>query len=504
MLIRPFIPPGPVAARFLAGRDPVGGIMGPVGSAKTSTALVKRLYIAAEQKPWTDGVRRTKHVVIRTTTRELEKTTIPTWLEWVPRELGSFTGGSGGVSARHQLQFAMPDGSRVDTLVEFVGLNDHKIEDVMRGYEGTTAVSDEADLLSPEAHEWVGSRLGRHPKMDQGGPTYYGQDLMFNAPDTENYCYTHFLEEPRAGYVFYRQPGGLLRVGNQLVPNPQAENLHNLPPGYYQRLARGMPAWMLRRLILNEFGYSRAGEPVYPEYDDQQNVAAAPLEPIDAPLILGGDQGLQGAVVVLQRNSFGQILVLDEVCSPPEGQGAELLGERVRALLQSPRYQGLRDVVGFGDPAGDSRKDVGSDTWLKVIERVTKVRWRKAMTNNPDLRQEAVRQPLVRMVMVNGALQRGLIISPHLKNLRKGFNGGYRLKRIKGADGRISEDPDKNYFSNVHDALQYGCLGAGEGRAALYGRDGGARRKQVEAITDDNPDGSFAGHGRRQAFAETD
>lgn len=506
MLMRPFVAPGPVAARFLAARDPIGGIMGPIGSAKTSTGLMKRLYIAAEQQPWTDGVRRTKHVVIRTTTRDLEKTTIPSWLEWVPRELGHFTGGGGGIQAIHKLEFALPDSSKVETEIAFVGLNDHRIEDVMRGLEFTTALGDEGDLLAAEAHAWVFSRRGRYPKMDFGGPTYAGVDLMFNAPDTENYCYDHFVENPREGYGFYRQPGGLLRVGGTYVENPAAENLQNLPKGYYLDQAKVLPPWMVRRLILNEFGYSREGEPVYPEYDDLLNVAPVKLDPIDADLVLGGDAGLQGAVIFGQRNDFGQILWLDEVCAPETGQSAEQLGERVRALLESPRYRGidLSRARGYGDPSGMNRKDTDASTWLKVIERASGVQWRPAHTNTPLLRQEAVRRPLVRPVMVNGEIQRGLIISPHLKVIRKGFNGSYRLKRTRGVNGSVSEDPDKNYHSNAHDGGQYLNLGLGEGRMAMYGTEYARSTRQTEAITEDRPRGGWSGARPRHTQAALD
>ena len=43
--------------------------------------------------------------------------------------------------------------------------------------------------------------------------------------------------------------------------------------------------------------------------------------------------------------------------------------------------------------------------------------------------------------------------------LRKGFLNGYHYKRIsRSGDERYQEVPNKNDFSHIHDALQYGLL----------------------------------------------
>ena len=50
--------------------------------------------------------------------------------------------------------------------------------------------------------------------------------------------------------------------------------------------------------------------------------------------------------------------------------------------------------------------------------------------------------------------------------LRKGFAGGYHYRRVKVAgDERYHDEPNKNAFSHVHDALQYALSGGGEVRA---------------------------------------
>jgi hypothetical protein len=47
--------------------------------------------------------------------------------------------------------------------------------------------------------------------------------------------------------------------------------------------------------------------------------------------------------------------------------------------------------------------------------------------------------------------------------LRKGFAGGYCRKFVKASGGaQLHEQPAKNAFSHLHDALQYLLLGGGE------------------------------------------
>ena len=55
--------------------------MGPVGSAKTSSALMRLLRHARLQDSGDDGVRHTRFGIIRDTYRNLDKTTIPSWFK---------------------------------------------------------------------------------------------------------------------------------------------------------------------------------------------------------------------------------------------------------------------------------------------------------------------------------------------------------------------------------------------------------------------------------------
>lgn len=517
---------GPTVARFHASEAFIRAIMGPVGSGKTGGMLMERLYIAAKQEPHPrDGVRRTKHSIVRDTLRNLERTTIPSWHAWVPPTMGHWIGGSGGAPATHTLEFALPDQTTVHTILEFVGLGDNKIEVVLPGWEGTTSYLNEVDKESEDCITYLRGRVGRYPKVDAAagfkGATRPGIDMDFNAPDTDHWLYDMLIDNPmtiekakalgidlggREPLAFFLQPPAMIRTPDgRFADNPKAENLQNLSAGYYHRQILGQPDWYIRRMILNQWGASRDGEPVYPEYDDLVHLANYDLQPVPGlPLLLGADAGLQGAILICQRLPTGTWLILDEIIAPETGMGAVKMGELLNRVLAEdyrdwvhmrPRYNvqlsaehaRVRDlpIRGWGDPAGAARSSEDDDkSWMKTLSAVTHIPFMPAPTNALTPRLEVVRGALVR--------KDGILISRRCRVLRHGFNSGYRIKRVERAGGshHYANVPEKNRFSAPHDGLQYVMLGAGEylhvlGRAER-GRDRRRELRQVEGASDDH------------------
>jgi len=531
-----YAPSGPVAARFLASDAFIRGIMGPVGSGKTGGCLMDMLYRGMRQAPHPrDRVRRTKFAVIRDTYRQLEKTTIPSWKKWVPESFGRFVGGSAGSPATHTVEFKLPDETTAEIIVEFIGLGDNSAADVMPGWEGTGAYMNEADKQARETLTYVRGRVGRYPAVDAGagfaGASWRGVWLDFNAPDTEHWLYDELVENPvtqemldelgidiggQPPLAFFQQPGAMIKMpGGRYVVNPAAENLKNLVNGYYGQQIFGQPAWYIRRMVLNQWGASRDGQPVYEEFNDELHVSPEPLEPVRGlKLYIGADAGLTPAIVILQRMPNGQWRALDELIAPATGMGAMKFSELLTALLAS-RYRAWASggtggidwlradegaVEAYGDPSASARSPTDEQNWLQIMGSRTRIPFRQAPSNSLTPRLEAVRLPLSRLI--DG--QPGLLISPTCKVLRKGFNSGYRFKRIKAADGeKFSDLPDKNEFSHVHDALQYGLLGGGEYRAAM-GRDARSSEapRQTRAYDEDYPESSQQHYGERQAYAD--
>lgn len=461
-----WVPPGPVAASFMESLSPISAIMGPVGSGKTTAALAKIPFMAQRQRPSPrDGIRRHKHLVIRDTFTDLTRTIFPSWWTLFPKDVGDWVGGP---PARHILKFSDEYGP-IHLQVDFMGLGDDRIENLLRGYEGTGFYANEADLLDYSAIDFMFSRMGRYPSALDGSCTWRGGWMDFNAPEEDHWLYQLLVEKiipeseperPAQGFEFFVQPGGL---------EPGAENRHNLPADYYDRMLGTMPDWRARRLIHNQWGYSRDGRPVYPEFRDAVHVSPVPLEPVRGlPIGIGMDAGGTPAAAFGQFLPTGQFRILDEIATGP-GTGPKRFGQMILDKV-SARFRG-HDLFGWADPSAQYGGDAtGTDRdWLATVRGVTKIRFRPAPTNSPAMRQEAMRTPLARMV--EG--QPSFLLCPRCRHLRKAFNSGYHFRRIRvnGASGRFDDKPSKNEWSHVAEAAEYLALGGPGGLAAVMGRD---------------------------------
>lgn len=506
-VLRPLVfhwrPPGPVCGAFVddfEGDFQNLAIMGPVGAGKTGGIIAKAMKATTLQTPsLSDGVSRIKICVVRDTYRRLWKTTLPSVWEWLPKQgVGiSFTGAEDGPAVQI-VRWQAPNPAdkknprRFELQFDFVAIGDNAVEDVMRGYQPTFFWLNEADRLIDEVLVYLRGRAGRFPRMADGGPTNAGVWMDYNAPDTENYLYKLFEEDRPPKHRLYRQPSGL---------SPHAENLQNLRAGYYEDQMHGAPAWYIRRMVKNEYGFSREGHPVYEEeYSDHDHVAAHELEANRAfGLMIGVDAGRTPAAVFGQRTAAGEWRILRELAV--QGMGAKLFGKQIaRELAEHFKGWPAERIEGWGDPAAGFAGDQDERTWLQIVSKKSGVAFRPAPVPSNDLtvRLEAVRNPL-------GDRIAGLLISPACPHLRKGFNSGYRYKRIRTAGGglRYDDKPEKNDYSHVHDALQYLLIGGG-GHHEVMGRQRAHANavRQVTAASDDGP-AEYAGgapgrHGRLQ------
>ena len=93
-----------------------------------------------------------------------------------------------------------------------------------------------------------------------------------------------------------------------------------------------------------------------------------------------------------------------------------------------------------------------------------------AETNDPEIRRNMIVKRLITNTMAG---EPGLIIGPKCKMFRKGMAGGFKYRRVQvsGAD-RYTDKPDKNIYSHVCEAGEYGLMGAGEGHALLMPQRG--------------------------------
>lgn len=476
---RNFKPAGPVAAAFIAdNRSDVATILGPVGAGKSVSCVFKLLKLASDMPICVDGKIHFKAAVIGSTYGQLERNLYPTWKQWLPEDGGDFTPvaewvGGGGRSAEHKLSFdIMRDGKRieVDFRVVFAAIGEQSVEQFMRGFEPTVFWLYEMDQLPDHTLENASGRLGRYPNasMLSPGSTGYHQIVIgdLNAPDVDSEFYRTFEEDRPEGVVLYRQPGGR---------DPKAENLQNLPKGYYERLIRlnrKNPIWILR-FVDAQYAPSQEGEVVYPEYSDTIHLSPVDIEPIpNSKIYLGLDQGLRRpAAVIAQRKKNGQWLLLGE-CMP-----GRMSARRFAQMVQQEIVEvfalvdGCELEVAYADPAGFSGADKEDDeySWAEQVSDELGVPVLPTESNEIGLRLDAVKEELTHMI---DSQTPGLLISKRCRHIRKGFASHYyyKVEKVAGTAERQAK-PYKNDYANLQDGLQYLLLGVKGKYAVIAGRD---------------------------------
>jgi hypothetical protein len=124
-------------------------------------------------------------------------------------------------------------------------------------------------------------------------------------------------------------------------------------------------------------------------------------------------------------------------------------------------------LEGWGDPAGLQASSIDEKKTPISVVQGCGVPIVAAPTNDPVLRQDAVRDLQGTLTMTG---EPSIIIHPRCKTLIKAHAGAYCLKRKQvTGDESFHEKPDKNPYSHVAEALQYLLVGLGKDRRVLDG-----------------------------------
>lgn len=480
---RHYFPPGPVAAAFMQSSAFVRGVLGPIGSGKSVACCMEIMRRAAEQCPGIDGVRRTRWVIVRNTYPELKSTTIKTWLDWFPEDVyGKFRW---DVPLTHHIKV-----DDLDVEVLFLALDRPDHVKKLLSLEVTGGFINEAREIPRVILDGLTGRVGRYPSKrdkpphipDHQWPTWFGVVMDTNPPDDDHWW--HGLAEGSDDQllVSMREAEAVMRVEGLLAPeqplfeffrqpsglDKQAENLDNLPPGYYIRATAGKRQDWIKVYVHGEYGSLHDGKPVYPEFSDRLHVATKPLAALaGTPILIGWDFGLTPAAIVGQITPRGQFRILAEYVA--ERMGIRQFARDVvkpaiasrftehrlgLSLSDMPLGEEWRLIRSVGDPAGVKHSDTDESSCFQELYALGFMA-HPAKTNNLIPRREAVAGFLTRLS--DG--EPTLLLDPSCKQLRKGFNGGYRYRKMAvPGEERFTEAPDKNSFSHPHDALQYLAL----------------------------------------------
>ncbi|GAP37381.1 hypothetical protein ISF6_3236 [Piscinibacter sakaiensis] len=441
-------PQGPVAEAYLQCREQRAFIMGPLGSGKTNASCWKAFRIVCDQQPDSQGVRRTRLAFIRNTYSDLLSTTAKDWLEMF-EPLGRFVQGS-REPPTHHLDFTLPPQrigdkpTRVQAEIIFLALDREEHVKKLRGLQLTAAMLSEVKELPFAIVQMVDLRVGRYPQGEVG-PTWHGIFGDTNAPDTDHWYYKLAEEKRPEGWAFFRQPGGLIRDSADAPwrTNPDAENLRNLPLGYYLKGAQGKDDDWVRVNLANEYGFVRDGKPVYPDYRD--SVMCRPFELVRAlGLYIGLDFGLTPAALFGQPTTSGQWRFRRELVT--EDTGIVRFARELRRFTNEHFAEWTVHGI-YGDPAGGQRQagDVDERTAFQLLA-AEGIQATPAPGNNDFvLRAEAFAAPMKRMI--DG--EPGMLIHPDCQVTRKGLQGGYAYRRVRVAgEERYRDLPDKNKWSH--------------------------------------------------------
>lgn len=460
-----YTPPGQRLRAFLRSNAFVRGVRGPIGSGKSTGCVIEILRRAREQPPGFDGIRRSRWAVIRNTFPELKTTTIKTWHQWVPRELGRWVDQG---PPTHHIQ---ADG--IDLEVLFIALDSPRDVKKLLSLELTGAWINEAREVPKTILDMLTGRVMRYPSAIQGGRGWFGIIMDTNSPDDDHWWYRLAEVEHPEGYAFFAQPSGLSELAENLDWLNQTDDSVRLPLGHPERLRLGRTYYemqlagkseeWIKVYVRGEYGFVQEGRPVYPEYRDSVHCKTFELVP-GVPVDVGLDFGLTPAAVFGQHLTLGRWRWRFEECSTH--MGAKNFGE----LVLKPRFAEL-ERLGFvigditGDPSGTTDSQTDETTPFKILDAIG-VRAKPASTNDYTVRREAVASALGRLI--DG--EPGLLVHPDCRVTRRGMGGRYAYKRIQViGDERYHDKPDKNEYSHPCEAGQYMLLGGGEGKI-LFGR----------------------------------
>lgn len=445
----------PTASRFHRSNAVVRVLRGPIGTGKSVTCCMEIIRRGKEQAPW-EGVRRTRWAAIRNTYPELTSTTIKTWEDWAPGAVTVFSSPISSIFARD-----LPDGTKMEIEVLFLSLDRPADVKKLKSLDLTGIWLNEGSELPKAALDMATGRVSRFPSKAHGGSTWSGVILDTNSPDDDHYLYA-LERDPPQGWEFFAQPGALIKLPDgTYAPNPKAENVQNHTLGYeyWLRQVPGKDEQWIKVFLLGQYGSVHDGKPVYNEWNATLHTKEIyPQQGVK--LKIGIDFGLTPSAVLTQNDARGRLLVLDEICGEDMGFRQFLEDALIPYLMTNyAQHWAKKDdmIELIGDPAGDQRAQSDEKSCFQEA-RAKGLKIKAAKTNAWLPRRGAVAWFLSKLT----AGQPMFLIDPTCGTLIKGFNGGYKYRRIQvTGEERYTEEPAKNKYSHPHDALQYVAMESG-------------------------------------------
>lgn len=441
--------------------------LGPVNCGKTFTALCKIWYLLGVIPPGEDGVRRMRVAIIRNTLQSLKTSTIKSWKDIFPGEMFGFLKGEPPV------YFYKDDYYQLEVL--FIGLDDEKHLGKLKSVELTLAYVNEAQYMkSPILLQTIIERTSRYPHKAVGGGGFCHPFVIMDAnpPSETHWIYLFFEQQRRKNWKLYRQPPALKLVDGTQVLSPEqiatdkaGNRWFNNKEAYYQKheeserywlnLAEGSDESYVKVNLCGEYGITKSGGAVHPEYSDHAHYSSIELTANPClPIALGFDFGNTPACAVLQRQTDGRLFVLDEI--PTKNDFLRPFLEQTVIPLLDAKYPWWRtNHLSRHDPA-----DLGARAHKETARDILKefgIQSLPCESNSLTYRRDCLKKYLNLMIQGESAF----LLNNRCHVLREGLLGefGYEFEPHTRMDRNplLKETPRKNYHSHICEALEYAC-----------------------------------------------
>lgn len=484
----------PTVSRFMLDDHFVRWLLGPVGSGKTTGALMEVMRRATAQAPAPDGIRHTRFVVVRNTLAQIKQTVLKDVETWFG-PIAYFK------SSDNVIQVRSGD---VESDWYLIPLDEPLNQQRLLSLQLTGAWINEFIEIDVDLIDSIAGRVGRYPFPAMGGCTWSGIIGDSNMPNAGSRWHERLDIERPVDWGVFIQPGGFDPAAENLDYLTQTTDSLRYPPGhavrqeagreYYRRLARNGSGNWLKRYVHAQYGDDPDGTAVFREtFNRDFHVSTTPLEPSDGHLLtIGQDFGRNPCALVCQMSHRGQLLVLEEIVADNVGLEIHTQQNLKPKLLGDPRYLGKRAVI-VGDPAGVAKNQMNELTCFEYLEGQGFAAF-PAPTNEIDPRLRAVEAMLGQniggkpMLLVDGTRCPKTVQALHTK---------YLFGTTK--QGQMKPAPAKTHpWSDLMDCLQYVCLCAAGPYAGLLLRHLD-RRARVRATRLDGMGGAVVAARRQRA-----
>lgn len=499
-------PDGPVLSAYHKAWPFMSVIRGPMGSGKTKGSIAGKIFDRIHDMPVDrNGVRRSRWVSVRNTQDDHKRVTIPDWEE-------VFDEGSFGQIRRsspliHRVRSECESGFPVEAEMHFIALDKPGAERLLRGFQGTGCHFGELKELRhlivditlgrmgryparndmperPSPHHWEGgdphswwyhdytqpATVPGHPEKGQQR-YWFGGFGDTNAWDDEHWLERMEHEKKPSNWIFFTQPGGVIEDppgAGKFIPNPMAENLANLDPGYYTTKVESTDVRVARVEYANQIGQKLGGQLVHPGYRADTHKRHVDYIP-GLPVYMGNDYGRTPAAALFQIVSGGYQF-FDELCT--EGMSADQFRPELAAYVKGKYGAEVGTILGGGDPAGAHAHETSSLSAIQYMNQGTDFYVIPSPIPNQDMfsRRKALSGPLHRLR--TDGLPAVMISGENCPHLCRGLGSKFYFRKMAiSSDELYTAQPVKNFWSHICEAAENGLATFGEGATLGYTED---------------------------------